>query len=146
MKVYLETAKTDELNTEICPAPDTTALENAIRASDTDACQELLDIFFTELKQYTRSAADASIIVFASKIITVLKRIEATCASFPAFPCHDFYSTICELRTLSLVRRFVSGQLLAVMEAIQAGNGNTSGLLVEEVQQHIQKNYQKNGE
>lgn len=140
--LYLETAKTDELNTEICPAPDTTALENAIRASDTDACQELLDIFFTELKQYTRSAADASIIVFASKIITVLKRIEATCASFPAFPYHDFYSTICELRTLSLVRRFVSGQLLAVMEAIQAGNGNTSGLLVEEVQQHIQKNYQ----
>lgn len=140
--LYLETAKTDELNTEICPAPDTTALENAIRASDTDACQELLDIFFTELKQYTRSAADASIIVFVSKIITVLKRIEATCASFPAFPYHDFYCTICELRTLSLVRRFVSGQLLAVMEAIQAGNGNTSGLLVEEVQQHIQKNYQ----
>ena len=140
--LYLETAKTDELNTEICPVPDMAALENAIRASDTAACQELLDPFFAELKQYTRSAADASIIVFASKIITVLKRIEATSASFPAFSYHDFYSTICELQTLSRVCRFVSGQLFAVMEAIQAGSGNTSGLLAEEVWQYIQKNYQ----
>ena len=140
--LYLETAKTDELNTEICPVPDMAALENAIRASDTAACQELLDPFFAELKQYTRSAADASIIVFASKIITVLKRIEATSASFPAFSYHDFYSTICELQTLSRVCRFVSGQLFAVMEAIQAGSGNTSGLLMEEVWQYIQKNYQ----
>lgn len=132
----------DSLNSEICPVADMNSLENAVRASDMEAVGNILDEYFQRLPQYTKESASASLNVFASKCITLLKKIESTSALFPPINYHQFYSSLTTSATITHARNLSYEQFAKVSETLHSAETNSSGIDIKSVQEYIERCYQ----
>lgn len=140
--LHIGDIKEDELCTEICPVADITELESYIRTSDWDACQDLLNAYFQELPHYTKAAAYASLNVFASKIITMLKKIESTYPAFPPINYHNIYLKISNAHTIMQAKEIVFTQLESVLQSLKSIGNNSMGIDAKDVQHYLETVYQ----
>ncbi len=132
----------DKLHTEICPTININDLEQAIRSGTADDCQQLLEAYWAQLPHYTCDAAIASINVFASKFITMIKKVESTYPGLPAINYHLLYTQITRAHTLAQTQAAVNNQLTQIMEAIQAQDPGVTRIDVADIQHYLQQNYQ----
>ena len=129
----------DQLRTEICPTVNINDLEQAVRNGAADACQRLLEAYWAQLPHYTCDAAIASINVFASKFITMMKKIESTYPSLPATNYHQLYIRITGAHTLAQTQAAVNMQLTQIMETIQAHDPSAIRIDIADVQRYLQQ-------
>lgn len=132
----------EQLHTDICPVADIDLLESSIRTTDWGACQQLLDVYFSELPKYTKEAASASINVFASKLITCLKKIESTYPAFPGVNYHQLYADLAAASTLGRTKELIYTQLEGIIESLKSIDSNSMGIDAKDVQHYLESIYQ----
>lgn len=103
---------------------------------------QMLDDYFLALHNYTPETAGASVSVFASRLISMFKRIEATCPSFPPINYHQFYIQLSTVHTLAQARDLICGQILDVIQVLGQENHNSAGIDARDVQSYLENNYQ----
>lgn len=130
------------LNSEICPVADMNSLENAVRTSDMEAVGNVLDEYFQRLPKYTKESASASLNVFASKCITLLKKIESTSTMFPPINYRHFYSSLTTSATITHARNLSYEQFAKVSETLHTAEANSLGIDIKSVQAYIEHCYQ----
>ncbi|MGN0999802.1 MAG: helix-turn-helix domain-containing protein [Faecousia sp.] len=135
----IDTAK---LLLDVCETPDISELEGLVRFFEWDACKQIMDAYFLELHHYTIESARASLNVFVSKLISMFKRIEATCPSFPTLNYHQFYSQVSAVRTLAQAQALIYGQISDMIQVLGEDNHNYTGIDAKDVQRFLENNYQ----
>ncbi len=126
---------------ELPTLPDISRLESALRSSDRDACTELLDAYFDTLQQYTFEAVQASVNMFASRLIAIMKKMQENQPTFPSIDYHDFFSTVTAAHSLYSVREAVQAPLDQIMEYMSSSESETANLLADEVVRYLKQNY-----
>lgn len=126
---------------ELPALPDLAQLESALRTSDRDACNQLLDEYFGSLQQHTFEAVQASVNMFASRLITVMKKLQENQPTFPLIDFHEFFSTVTTARSLHSVRKAVEIPLKQIMEYMSSSENETASLLADEVVRYLEQNY-----
>lgn len=132
----------DALHSELCPLPDMTQLENAIRSADQDTCNALLQVYFTALPQYTCESAIASINLLVSKLITLMKKIQISHPAFPEINYHSFFHAVTSAPTLARAHNLVAAPLLEIIHSLNAPGNDIESLLADEVLHYLEQNYQ----
>lgn len=132
----------DALHSELCPLPDMAQLENAIRSADKDTCKSLIEIYFAALPKYTCDSAIASINLLASKLITLMKKIQASHPAFPEINYHSFFHTVTSASSLMRAYTFVLMPLTEIMDSFNAPGNDIESLLSDEVLRYLEQNYQ----
>lgn len=132
----------DALRSELCPVPEMTTLESAIRSADTHGCQILLNSYFEALPQYTFESAHASINILSSKLITIMKKIQSSHPAFPEINFHQFFNTVTAAPTLAIAHSLIMSPLNEIMSSFTAQGNDIESLLTDEVLRYLDKSYQ----
>lgn len=132
----------EALCSDLCPLPDMTALENLLRAADFAGCQELLDHYFASMPQYTRESASTSVNMLASKLITLMKKLQSSQPAFPDMDYHEFFRSVTLAASLHQARALILDTLKSITDTIADAHNDTEKLLADEVLRHLEQNYQ----
>lgn len=132
----------DALCSDLCPLPDMTALENLLRAADFDGCRELLDHYFTALPRYTRESAGTSVNMLASKLITLMRKLQNSQPAFPAMDYHEFFRSVTLASSLYQAQTLILDTLKTITDTIADAHNDTEKLLADEVLRYLEQNYQ----
>lgn len=132
----------DRLCSELPILPDMEAIEASLRSRDAESVDHALDGYWNQLDRYTFEAVRASINMLASRLITIIKRIQINQPGFPKVDHHIFFSEMTNAVTLYDARQCLMHQIYWVVEQL-AQTENESGVrIIESVIQFLDANYQ----
>lgn len=126
---------------ELPALPDLAQLESALRAADSDACARLLDEYFDTLQSHTFEAAQASVNMLASRLITVMKKLQSSQPAFPAIDYHEFFSSVTGAHSAQAARQAVDAPLGQIMEYMASSDSETANLLADDVVRYLEQNF-----
>ena len=126
---------------ELPALPDLAQLESALRAADSDACTRLLDEYFDTLQSHTFEAAQASVNMLASRLITVMKKLQSSQPAFPAIDYHEFFSSVTGAHSAQAARQAVDAPLGQIMEYMASSDSETANLLADDVVRYLDQNF-----
>lgn len=132
----------DTRSADLPALPDMGQLETLLRSSDRDACAKILNTYFDSLQSYTFESTQASINMLASRLISVMKKLQATQINFPPIDQHEFFSTVASAHNLAAARQAVDDALQQIMDSAATTESETSRMLADEVIQYLDKNFQ----
>lgn len=132
----------DARNTDLPALPDMVQLETLLRSSDHAACAEVLNVYFDSLQSYSFESTQASINLLASRLISVMKKLQSTQISFPSIDHHEFFSNITSAHSLTAARQMIDTTLQQIMDSAAITETETSRMLADEVIQYLDKNFQ----
>ena len=139
--MYEEEFDPESRSTELPVLPDISHVESALRASDYDTCEELLNVYFNSLQQYTFEAVYASVNMFASRLITVIKKLQESQPTFPCIDFHEFFSAVTTAHSLHAARNAVESTLDRIMEYMSSSESETVNLLVNDIIRYLEQNF-----
>lgn len=126
---------------ELCPLPELSDLEKALRSAQWDHCALLLDPFFQQLYNYSYESARASLSMFASKLITLMKKITAGQPGLPECAHHAFFRDVLAAPNLTIAQCRLQEPLRDIVDTLASPGNDTINLLAEEVQRYLEQNY-----
>lgn len=130
------------LSSELPPVPDMTVMETTLRSCNFEECDKQINAYFEQLPQYTFEAAQASVNMLASRLIAVIKRIQANQPGFPETDHRIFFANVTNAQTLAQAQKLVSEQARVVIEHLMQAESEAGTRMIDEIMQFLANNYQ----
>lgn len=141
--VILDTSQLnlDQLSSELPILPDMTAIESSLRSGDAESSNQAFADYWVQLNQHTFEAAHASINMLASRMITVIKRIQASQPGFPKMDYHLFFSQMTGAATLYVAQQCLFDLINKVVRQLAQTESESGSRIIDSVICYLNANY-----
>ncbi len=132
----------DQLCSELPVLPDMAAIEASLRSRDAESVANAFAGYWDQLEQYTFEAVQASVNMLASRIITIIKRIQVNQPGFPKADHHVFFAEMTGASTIYQAQECLMRQIQWVVEQLAQTENESGSRIIDSVIQFLDANYQ----